>query len=950
MKFAGRVMAAVSLIVGSLMLSAPSAHAVGPTTGPWKVEQLAGFPSTELGVPGASSVQVVVTNEFKLDIDLNGDGDKRDAAAQIRRGGVRGLPFAASFMNLADQFGSGRFMWAKERPGVDLDGNGRSDQQGYFWLAGDGPWTFIRSGRPFVGPNDFSENVVVFGDSGGIAVTEAEVDLGVDFDGDGVGVGDGAVTMIAAGGRVVSMQTATVGGGRPFVRALGDGWIGGSLLVRPDGTSRKIADDSSIVAHFGDAGLYMAIGYMGSRGPLILERPGQASITFSSGDAQLVTQESGGVWLSISDQANGQNTNLDGTPIPRQLCKLEASGSLMCLPISHYPFSPTEPATALGGGWLFVYGSKPSAMGNREWRHFLVSPNGIEAEYAGALLAPLGADRFALVVDRPPAVGESLQSVELLLIDHHVVSGPIWRRSSYTRYGIGITGLGDGRGFFSINEGTGYAPPGFSPDPNASDLNGNGHDGDYVTFLLTGSTLRNLRGHVDLSYHLTGYSFAVPVPGGPVFVGMIEGSIDADLNGDNDKTDIVAHVIDETGLANLGVAIGSSFDPSESFIIKALGPDRVLLPTNEWWQHADLNGDGTIDSAMAAFEVSRRQVVASGVLAPSRLLDTRSGAVPAAGSTTVVDVAGNGGVPASGVRSVALNVTATGALGPGFVTVWGDGERPGTSNLNIEYAGQTVPNLVVVPVGADGKVRLFTDSGTHLIVDIAGWWGAGSGLVPLTPSRLLDSRGASKRPAGTVTEVQIAGRGGAPASGAMVAVVNVTMTDTDDAGFVTVWGQGTQPPTSNLNATQAGQTVPNLVIVPVGSDGKIRLFTSVASHLLVDITGVFTSGVSVGEAVRVRDTRSSVRPLAGSTIVVPMSVPAGTKAVILNVTATEATGPGFVTVWPDGAMPTASNLNLEYEGQTVPNLVIVPVGADGNVRLFISTESHLIVDRLGVLQ
>jgi hypothetical protein len=245
---------------------------------------------------------------------------------------------------------------------------------------------------------------------------------------------------------------------------------------------------------------------------------------------------------------------------------------------------------------------------------------------------------------------------------------------------------------------------------------------------------------------------------------------------------------------------------------------------------------------------------------------------------------------------------------------------------------------------------LFTDGGTHLIVDVAGWWGDGSGLLAVTPTRLLDTRGDPKPAAGSVTDVQIAGRGGAPASGPMVAVVNVTMTDTADAGFMTVWGDGLRPSTSNLNASQADQTVPNLVIVPVGADGKIRLFTSVASHLLVDITAVFSSGVSVGESVRVRDTRSGVKPAPGSTIVVPMSVPAGTKAVILNVTATEATDPGFVTVWPDGAMPTASNLNLEYEGQTVPNLVIVPVGADGAVRVFTSGGTHLIVDLLGVLQ
>ena len=86
---------------------------------------------------------------------------------------------------------------------------------------------------------------------------------------------------------------------------------------------------------------------------------------------------------------------------------------------------------------------------------------------------------------------------------------------------------------------------------------------------------------------------------------------------------------------------------------------------------------------------------------------------------------------------------------------------------------------------------------------------------------------------------------------------------------------------------------------------------------------------------------------AGGTLTVPLAVPAGTKAVVLNVTATRSAAPGYITVWPDGAMPLASNLNIELAGQTVPNLVIVPVGADGSIRLFTSGGTDLIVDILG---
>ncbi|HYN73258.1 MAG TPA: hypothetical protein VES60_12220, partial [Nakamurella sp.] len=63
----------------------------------------------------------------------------------------------------------------------------------------------------------------------------------------------------------------------------------------------------------------------------------------------------------------------------------------------------------------------------------------------------------------------------------------------------------------------------------------------------------------------------------------------------------------------------------------------------------------------------------------------------------------------------------------GYITAYADGaDRPTTSNLNF-VAGQTIPNLVVVPVGANGGIRLFDGSGgtVHLIADIAGYYLAG---------------------------------------------------------------------------------------------------------------------------------------------------------------------------------------------------------------------------------
>ena len=118
-------------------------------------------------------------------------------------------------------------------------------------------------------------------------------------------------------------------------------------------------------------------------------------------------------------------------------------------------------------------------------------------------------------------------------------------------------------------------------------------------------------------------------------------------------------------------------------------------------------------------------------MAPARVLDTRTGngaprAAVGGGRTLAVKVTGLAGVPAAGVAAVVVNVTVTQPTAGGYITAWADGAaRPGTSNLDFS-AGQSVPNLAVVPVGADGDIALFNGSpGTvQLIVDVTGYYRA----------------------------------------------------------------------------------------------------------------------------------------------------------------------------------------------------------------------------------
>jgi hypothetical protein len=83
-------------------------------------------------------------------------------------------------------------------------------------------------------------------------------------------------------------------------------------------------------------------------------------------------------------------------------------------------------------------------------------------------------------------------------------------------------------------------------------------------------------------------------------------------------------------------------------------------------------------------------------------------------------------VPSTGVVAAVINVTAAEATAAGYVTVWpSDATRPTASSLNVTSAAQNIANLVSVTVSATGTVSLFTQGGTHLVGDLAGYYANG---------------------------------------------------------------------------------------------------------------------------------------------------------------------------------------------------------------------------------
>ncbi len=243
--------------------------------------------------------------------------------------------------------------------------------------------------------------------------------------------------------------------------------------------------------------------------------------------------------------------------------------------------------------------------------------------------------------------------------------------------------------------------------------------------------------------------------------------------------------------------------------------------------------------------------------------------------------------------------------------------------------------------------------------------------VPLVrPVRILDTRdgtGGALGPLGpdAARDIQVGGVGGVPENATAV-VMNVTAVDPSESSHFTVYPTGLERPTaSNLNFGP-GQTIANLVVVELGSAGKVSVYNSAGeAHVIFDVAGWVSDGTTdipgggytpVAPA-RILDSRLGTGGPIGPgeefsvAILGEGGFPAtGVSGVVLNVTAVDATAPGYFTVYPNGqTRPLASNINF-VGGQTVPNLVFVRLGAQNKVNVFNSGgNTHVIFDVAGWL-
>jgi beta-glucanase (GH16 family) len=277
-------------------------------------------------------------------------------------------------------------------------------------------------------------------------------------------------------------------------------------------------------------------------------------------------------------------------------------------------------------------------------------------------------------------------------------------------------------------------------------------------------------------------------------------------------------------------------------------------------------------------------------------------------------------------------------------------------------------NLAVggLPVGSPDSTTPFPQ---QMLVDYVRVYEPstlGNRFVPITPCRIADTR----NPAGPFGGPAIAGQTSrdfllpnsacAIPANASAFSLNVAVVPHGQLGYVTLWPAG-QPQPFVATLISDGRIKSNAAIVAAGANGAIRVFAANTTDVILDINGYFLPpSAQTGLAFypvapcRVVDTRQPPGPLggpalgAGSSRTFPVgtscSLPATAQAYSFNFAAVP-TGPlGFMTAWPTGQpQPLAASLNA-LSGTVTANAVIVPSGAGGNVDVYTTDKTDLVID------
>ena len=359
------------------------------------------------------------------------------------------------------------------------------------------------------------------------------------------------------------------------------------------------------------------------------------------------------------------------------------------------------------------------------------------------------------------------------------------------------------------------------------------------------------------------------------------------------------------GVAMLGTAVAGA-DGNAAFAMPVTGWGGAVTATTRTPNGSTSEFSVDLvpsDSGPSAF-------VADG---PTRIMDTRDGTgVPAGLRPRESGIDLHIDVPAD-ATAVVLNVTITESIAAGYLQVFptGGGVPGASSNLNVPGPGATIANLVIVPIGDNDSVTLYSHAGGHLVADLFGYFvpagrsAAGRFEALRAPHRVLDTRDPLRVPIDNPGDARDCGD--FPTWADANAWFWTYRRHGDPAGLD---ADGNEMPCETLPGNTGQRTVP-ADLFKLGQGGQYRL----------PVLASATPGGGV--------------------------VPPGATAVVMNVTAVETAAPGFVQVFNDPAMKgKSSNLNFTTN-DIAPNLVIVPIGPDGAVTMYAHSASHVVVDVIG---
>ena len=334
------------------------------------------------------------------------------------------------------------------------------------------------------------------------------------------------------------------------------------------------------------------------------------------------------------------------------------------------------------------------------------------------------------------------------------------------------------------------------------------------------------------------------------------------------------------------------------------------------------------------------------------------------GATLAVNTVTVGSNPnAVVVDSAANKAYLTNFVWNGTLTVL-DGNSGLTSSLNVgTYPASLVANWsssrIYVPNSADNTVSVIALAPSDALL-----------FVPVVPCRVMDTR----LPNGPFGGPAIGGGGyrnfavpqsacSIPATAAAYSL-NVTVVPHGPLYVLEVWPTGEPQPTSSTVNSYDGRIKATASIVPAGASGAVSVWASNTANVVLDIDGYFVRAPAPSalafyplQPCRVADTRWPTGALGGpylhpsTTRELPVrnalacNIPSGALAYSVNFTAIPRAGALWVlSTWPAGeAQPLVSTLNAPT-GTTTANAAIVPAGNNGDIDVWASDATDLVID------